>query len=948
MTTLSSLVYTDVQLANVTNLQVTTAASFGQANLAFSQANAAFLAANNAVTDFSPAFIQANTARNHANAAFFKANTAVTDFSPAFNQANAAYAQANLALPASGGTISGNLIVDGTLTVSGNVSFVDSQTLKISDPLIYLAGNNYTSDTVDIGFIANYVNATGQNVHTGFFRDATNKEYYVFEGYDVEPTNNHINPQGNNFTISVLNATLKTSNLILGGANAIGTIGAAFNKANAALPNTSGAAFAGNLSLPTGNLAVGIATANAGAKLQVYNTSGNSELWITADNGYDPVLRMTGEAGDTSEGFIIRYDNSVGDTYFENKFAATASYHFLTPVVEALTIHTDGKVGVGTTEPQYILDVKGKANISSTLSVSNVAIGTVTPSSGRALTLDSATNYFGIDFQTSGTTRGKIIQEATGNMYYDAGAALIFRSNGATERMQISAAGDVAIGNAAGATNTLRFFDVYNTDTGASAGAIQRFITSNVAGTGVTSLDLIKYKNGGAYINNNEPNAAAFTAFQVSGSEKLRISSTGINVTGAMSATSLAGTAATGSGASGTWGINISGTAATATTATNTTQVGGISSDRVMMKRRSRIHTSDGTSLNSSITAPEMGFTYGGSGEPAGPYIAFGGLGGNIDYSCQLVGEYNNSGNNFKIRTRNDDSATWNSWRTILTDGNYSSYALPLSGGTMSGTIYSPINSLVIGNNGGVTRGYLYQDTSGFGLLTSSGGWGIRVDYGASSVTVPGRLYANEYIQFDNITGLFSPTNSAYFQPSNLSYGPWKINGTRNGWGGLEFENASTSLMMNTDGYGFHYNGVGWRMYVSGGSLYVPGNITAYWSDRRLKENLRPIGKEASDILSKLTAYRFNWNDKVENFGISVKPGKEEIGLIAQEVQAILPDAVTVNKAASKVNEDGSEDEADYLTIDWNKITPLLVQALNDTTRELNELKQLLKDKGLI
>jgi hypothetical protein len=105
-----------------------------------------------------------------------------------------------------------------------------------------------------------------------------------------------------------------------------------------------------------------------------------------------------------------------------------------------------------------------------------------------------------------------------------------------------------------------------------------------------------------------------------------------------------------------------------------------------MMKRRLSINTADSTSLNSSITTPEMGFTYGGSGEPVGPYIAFGGLNGNIDYSCQLVGAYSSGGNDFRIRTRNDDASTWNAWRTIITDGNYNSYAPTLTGTGASGT----------------------------------------------------------------------------------------------------------------------------------------------------------------------------------------------------------------------------------------------------------------------
>jgi hypothetical protein len=216
-----------------------------------------------------------------------------------------------------------------------------------------------------------------------------------------------------------------------------------------------------------------------------------------------------------------------------------------------------------------------------------------------------------------------------------------------------------------------------------------------------------------------------------------------------------------------------------------------------------------------------------------------------------------------------------------------------------------------------------------------------------SSRRFAGRTYIHEWIEFVNFTGLYSPNNGAHFHPNDATYGSWKCRGSRNGWQGIEFE-THTTLMMNDDTYGFHKQGTGWRFYVTGGNGYFPGNVVAYWSDRRLKENLRPIGKEATDILSKLTAYRFNWNEKVKDFNIEIQSGKEEIGLIAQEVQSILPDAVQINKSANKVKTDGNQEESEYLTINWNKITPLLVQALNDTTRELNELKQLLKDKGVL
>jgi trimeric autotransporter adhesin len=154
------------------------------------------------------------------------ANTAVG--TGANNYASATFVK----LTAANQTITGDLSIVGNLTLSGNTVFSNVNTMIISDPLLYLAGNNYTSDIVDIGFIANYVNASSYNVHTGIFRDSTTKEYYVFHEYNKEPENNVIDPNGNNFTIAVLNATLRTSNLILGGANAIVTINTVGTAAN--------------------------------------------------------------------------------------------------------------------------------------------------------------------------------------------------------------------------------------------------------------------------------------------------------------------------------------------------------------------------------------------------------------------------------------------------------------------------------------------------------------------------------------------------------------------------------------------------------------------------------------------------------------------------------------------------------------------------------------------
>jgi hypothetical protein len=310
---------------------------------------------------------------------------------------------------------------------------------------------------------------------------------------------------------------------------------------------------------------------------------------------------------------------------------------------------------------------------------------------------------------------------------------------------------------------------------------------------------------------------------------------------------------------------------------------------------------------------------------------------------------------------------------TPYSSSNPSGYITSINSSMVTTALgYTPYNSsnpsgYITGINSSMVTtalGYTPPQPNGTG---ASGTWGINITgssgstASATNATTAGRIdssvrnYSREWIEFPNHTGLYSPLNGAHFYPNPNTYGGWRVDGSRNGWQGIEFQGQAT-LMMNDDTYGIHRNvGGSWRIYVTGGSVYCPGNMVAYWSDRRLKENFRPIGREAIEILSHFTTFRFNWNQKVEEMGLSIAPGKEEIGLVAQDVQERLPDAVQINQAANKVRPDGTQEETDYLTINWDKITPILVGAVNihdmDITalrHEIEVLKQALVHKGML
>jgi len=271
------------------------------------------------------------------------------------------------------------------------------------------------------------------------------------------------------------------------------------------------------------------------------------------------------------------------------------------------------------------------------------------------------------------------------------------------------------------------------------------------------------------------------------------------------------------------------------------------------------------------------------------------------------------------------------------------------------------------GNSGIATQPYaIYQETGGwtspypdlrianhtglkFGANPSYEGMRFYSDYDMSSLLFQvngGSNYLYKYVwMYTNTTGFYSDTNGAHWYPNNASYGSWRSDGTRNGWGGIEF-NGHTSLMMNDDSYGFHRNAQGWRFYVTGGNGYFPGEVTAYWSDRRLKENIRALDSgEGLALIDRLVPSRFTWKKEAEYVTQdAVYGGQEEVSMIAQETQAVLPVAVKVNKVGKKHIIDGEEIK-DYLTINYDKITPYLVQAVKDLKREIDELRQQLKGK---
>ena len=117
-------------------------------------------------------------------------------------------------------------------------------------------------------------------------------------------------------------------------------------------------------------------------------------------------------------------------------------------------------------------------------------------------------------------------------------------------------------------------------------------------------------------------------------------------------------------------------------------------------------------------------------------------------------------------------------------------------------------------------------------------------------------------------------------------------------------------------------------------------DIIAYASDRRLKHNIKPIENALSKVNS-LTGMTYEWNSVGNQYGWN--PSSErEAGVFAQDVQAVLPEAVKLAPFDQGYNQSGdsySKSGQNFLTVKYEKIVPLLIEAIKEQQKQIEDLK---------
>jgi len=129
---------------------------------------------------------------------------------------------------------------------------------------------------------------------------------------------------------------------------------------------------------------------------------------------------------------------------------------------------------------------------------------------------------------------------------------------------------------------------------------------------------------------------------------------------------------------------------------------------------------------------------------------------------------------------------------------------------------------------------------------------------------------------------------------------------------------TNTSIQLGSIGVGTAASGVA-------GEIRATGTVTGYYSDDRLKTRTGNIENALEKVLS-LDGFHYHANETAAALGYD--SSKQEIGLSAQQVQAVLPEIVVPAPI-----------DATYLTIHYERMIPLLVEAIKEQQKQIEELK---------
>jgi hypothetical protein len=195
-----------------------------------------------------------------------------------------------------------------------------------------------------------------------------------------------------------------------------------------------------------------------------------------------------------------------------------------------------------------------------------------------------------------------------------------------------------------------------------------------------------------------------------------------------------------------------------------------------------------------------------------------------------------------------------------------------------------------------------------------------------ASGTVPSARISGSY---GSLTGVGTISSGTWNGTSiSTTYTDAKVTSVATRTGAVTLSQSDISGLNTASSPKFASLGIGTDASGTVGEIRATGEITAGYSDDKLKTRLGNI-ENALDKVSAISGFFYEPNKIAQDLGFVVK---REVGVSAQEVQAIMPEVV----APAPVDKQ-------YLTVHYEKLIPLLIEAIKELKTEVDEIKGQIK-----
>lgn len=199
-------------------------------------------------------------------------------------------------------------------------------------------------------------------------------------------------------------------------------------------------------------------------------------------------------------------------------------------------------------------------------------------------------------------------------------------------------------------------------------------------------------------------------------------------------------------------------------------------------------------------------------------------------------------------------------------------------------------------DSGNVLQGFWYGSGGGeHGFLDNDGSWAVRVRTGTSPLI------------------LSCNGNDEFYVYTTYTYSPGS---------------SRAPIFYDSNSTAYYFDGSS-----TGDSIRVAGDIVAYYSDERLKTNLGNI-ESPVDKVKQLNGFKYHANELGAKHGYD--PEKIQVGVSAQEVEAVLPEVVRDAPIGHG-----------FKTVQYERLVPLLIEAIKEQAEQIEALQaEVAKLKG--